>query len=282
MHGIVFWSANDTQNVSRLFTWENQFCSKEFLAVHFDSTVSTGYGVATLLYLAVNQPEQIETYDRCGTIMDYIVHCLSDFIEPYTVMTPQNAEAFGLYAEMKMLPKLCEKFIQTIKIQCPRRFLFSKVLPGLADHQCSIYRNETDKCIFMNIGTSAQLSFIETADSRIDLLAKYPSHISVRPFFEERKFLITAASLNGGNVLADFANMFVQVSGLDKNEVFTKLNELYDDVNLVVDPRLNSERHLDVTGSILAVIGIIQRFYILREAYINFEISFIWLILMTV
>ena len=254
MHGIVFWSANDTQNVSSLFTWENQVCSKEFLSRHFDSTVSTGYGVATLFYLAVNKPEQIEAYDRCGTIMDYIVCCLSSSVEQYTVMTPQNAEAFGLFAEMKAVPKVGERFLQTIKIKYPGCFLFSKVLPGLADHQCSIYRNKTDKCIFMNIGTSAQLSYVETADNRVDLVAKYPSHISVRPFFEERKFLITAASLNGGNVLADFVNMFVQVSGLDESQVFTKLNELYEDTDLVVDPRLNSERHQEVAGSILAVV----------------------------
>ena len=35
--------------------------------------LSSGYGCATLFWLAKNKPEILTQYDRCGTIMDFIV-----------------------------------------------------------------------------------------------------------------------------------------------------------------------------------------------------------------
>uniref|UniRef100_A0A1I7SUH2 FGGY_N domain-containing protein n=1 Tax=Bursaphelenchus xylophilus TaxID=6326 RepID=A0A1I7SUH2_BURXY len=91
MHGILFWDSTadvwdgkDKESTSNLITWMDQRCDESFLhslplweneTGAKESNVSTGYGLATLIWLhkhgLINK-----RWDRCGTIMDFVVFSL--------------------------------------------------------------------------------------------------------------------------------------------------------------------------------------------------------------
>jgi sugar (pentulose or hexulose) kinase len=86
MHGVVRWhSSNAIECVSNLITWRDQRCDDALLSElnnavdqhKCNGRVSSGYGSATLAWLAkYGQDTDLDQYDRCSTIQDYIVHCL--------------------------------------------------------------------------------------------------------------------------------------------------------------------------------------------------------------
>ena len=122
MHGVILWkpksakierrhSSNNlislmrdtVEKYSNLITWEDQRCNKHFLQTlpesRCHSNVATGYGSASLLWLAVNK--KLENYTMCGTIMDFLVWLLtqSDRVQ----MTVHNAKSWGYFDEKAMI-----------------------------------------------------------------------------------------------------------------------------------------------------------------------------------
>eukprot|EP00750_Incisomonas_marina_P024966 INCI5250.2.p1 GENE.INCI5250.2~~INCI5250.2.p1 ORF type:complete len:290 (-),score=37.61 INCI5250.2:93-962(-) len=77
MHGCVTWDASG--NCSELVTWEDQRCDPAFLDEVLDKTghrIHSGYGCATLAWLARNDAEKLSRAVACGTIMDFVVTSL--------------------------------------------------------------------------------------------------------------------------------------------------------------------------------------------------------------
>ena len=130
MHGILFWSNKHSQNsvfplpelsennVSPLYTWQDQRCSPEFLKqlpkAESQQTTSTGFGIATSFWLLQRNPEVFEKqgffcnfliflystadffrFESAGTIHDFVVALLCDLDQP--VMSPQNAASWGYF-----------------------------------------------------------------------------------------------------------------------------------------------------------------------------------------
>ena len=123
MHGVILWKPkigekignsshgdslislmrNTVEKHSNLVTWEDQRCDQNFLKTlpksgcHRD--VATGYGSASLLWLAAHQ--KLEDYTMCGTIMDFLVWLMtqSDRVE----MTVHNAKSWGYFDEKNMI-----------------------------------------------------------------------------------------------------------------------------------------------------------------------------------
>ena len=115
MHGCILWNSEELfafeglslkdrfkqagMFVSRLVTWQDGRCSREFLSslpkANPKYPLATGFGCATLFWLQRHTPEVLERYDCAGTIMDFVVACLSNSEKVY--MSSHNACSWGYY-----------------------------------------------------------------------------------------------------------------------------------------------------------------------------------------
>ena len=88
---------------SPVYTWQDARCSADFLSSlpvpESHLRLSSGYGCATLFWLVKNKPEILEKYDRCGTIMDFIVALFtnSDIVKT----SDQLAASWGYFNTVK-------------------------------------------------------------------------------------------------------------------------------------------------------------------------------------
>ncbi|KAI8749293.1 sedoheptulokinase [Biomphalaria glabrata] len=111
MHGVMFWGKGsedissldhvDNSVTSNLFTWQDQRCTDQFLETlpKIDQSLSTGFGCATMFWLARNRPGFFKDgqYTCCGSIMDYLVAILCGLDHPVT--SDQLAASFGYFDE---------------------------------------------------------------------------------------------------------------------------------------------------------------------------------------
>lgn len=109
MHGVVLWNdetlytAQGSLNfpaISDHYDWTDGRCSKEFLAslpppqCHTD-IISTGYGVATIFWLAKHEPAYLGQFNRASTIMDFFSVILCKLKNP--CISLQNANNWGYF-----------------------------------------------------------------------------------------------------------------------------------------------------------------------------------------
>ena len=118
MHGLVLWKkadirkadesygyglANQFSKISHLYTWQDGRCSSDFLSSlpppRSHLRMATGFGCATIFWLARHQPELLEIYDCAGTVQDFLVTALCGLDKP--VMSAQNAASWGYFDTMK-------------------------------------------------------------------------------------------------------------------------------------------------------------------------------------
>lgn len=252
--------------MSALYTWQDTRCKKDLLdsIPKPDSHLRcySGYGCATLLWMARNKPEKFVHYNKACTIQDFIVAMLCNLETP--VMTTQNAASWGYFNT-----ETHEWNHDLLKgIDFPIHFLPDVIKSGgvagnlhgtwygipqgtpvgaaLGDLQCSFLatlENPTDAVI--NISTSAQLGFV------VDQIGEISETIEYLPYFDG-KYLAVAASLNGGNSLATFVKMLQQWVmemgfAVPQSKVFEKLIALGKEdgsvSSLKINPLLLGERH---------------------------------------
>ena len=114
MHGVLLWKRASNVTVdnmclisiydtlvthsSNLITWQDQRCDSSFLNQLPPSPpfckISTGFGIATLAWLQ-KEFNNLDKYDMCGTIMDFIVWLLTE--TDYVSMTSHNANSWGYF-----------------------------------------------------------------------------------------------------------------------------------------------------------------------------------------
>jgi len=242
MHGVMFWkdgggwvrNAKDQlvvgQSISGLYTWQDGRCSPEFLnslpSPNSHLSLNTGYGCATTFWHLKNKPDFLQNFDRCGTVMDFIVCMMLDMSEPIT--TDQNAAAFGYFDcismqwnevilenalfPTEMLPKVVHSsenagFLPRDWFDIPAG---TPVSAAMGDLQCSVKSTledmETDAVI--NLSTSAQIAFVkpEGFQPEYSKPGDPRSPVEFFPYIEDR-YIAVAASLTGGNALAAFVKM---------------------------------------------------------------------------
>ncbi|XP_066911025.1 sedoheptulokinase-like [Clytia hemisphaerica] len=289
MHGIVSWKPKIMEIInhetltslmngcvkkhSNLITWEDQRCDEEFLKSFPKSRcgngVSTGYGLASLLWL--QEAGKLEDYTMCGTIMDFIVWLLTQTERVY--MTPHNAKSWGYFDEELMAweseifsGKIDPSLLPTVlPVQQPIGMAtvschgitknHTVVYGALGDMQCAVRscRPKGNEAV-LNIGTSAQLSIIVDKDSSMvhQTISQNHSELQIVPYDQEN-VIVTAASLNGGNVLHQLATSLVSwMTDLEcqnvpsSSEVLIKFNQLQTDAGtslLEISPTIFGERH---------------------------------------
>ncbi|XP_040005507.1 sedoheptulokinase isoform X2 [Xiphias gladius] len=277
MHGVLFWKAKSgcdwsnrdfftARDTSQLITWQDGRCSSDFLSSlpKPDShlSVATGLGCATIFW-----PEFLEDFTVAGTIQDYVVSMLCGL--DGCVMTPQNAASWGFFNTSSNQWNIDilkgAGFPLTLLPQCvPSGGLAGQtcsdwhgipagtpVGAALGDFQCSVYScmsSRTDAVL--NIGTSAQLTFVMPPDFKPPDSPQPASSISYFPYFDSL-YLAVAASLNGGNVLATFVKMLTawmkeldaepSDSCLYEKLIGCALNQETSDLR--VSPTILGERH---------------------------------------
>jgi len=242
MHGVVFWkqeegwsrNAKDQlivgTNVSSLYTWQDGRCETSFLnSLPYPKShlgLSTGYGCATIFWLQRNKPEFLEKFDRCGTVMDFVVAMMLDLEKPITSV--QNAAGFGFFDcislqwnleileearfPVEMLPGVIQSsesagFLPRDWFDIPAG---TPVSAAMGDLQCSVKSTLEDKDAdaVVNVSTSAQMAFVQQDGFQPEYCQSGEARTSIEffPYFEGR-YIAVAASLTGGNALAAFVRM---------------------------------------------------------------------------
>ncbi|KAK5645342.1 hypothetical protein RI129_006642 [Pyrocoelia pectoralis] len=298
MHGVMLWNSGDTkawerierngalvrydiveQEVSALYTWQDSRCDSVFMkslpVPQSHLPTYSGYGIATMFWMAKHKPEKLSRYNCAGTIQDFTVAMLCNLEKP--VMSEQNAASWG-YFNCK---EKCWNSTLLESAEFPVHFL-PKVLntgalvgnladdwhsipkgtpigAGLGDLPCSVLATiESIHDAVLNVSTSAQLAFVvenyEPTDGPPQL-----SPVEYFPYFSG-KYLAVAASLNGGNALAMFVKMLQQWTmelgfSVPQSQIWEKVLALsLDDgtiSNLQIHPTLLCERHQpDVSASV--------------------------------
>ncbi|XP_061460761.1 sedoheptulokinase isoform X2 [Rhineura floridana] len=235
MHGVVFWKMGrgckwtesghgwrfEPQEVSHLITWQDGRCSSHFLSSlpqpQSHLSVATGFGCATIYWYLKNSLKE----------SNFPVHFLPEVVQPGEL-------AGGTSCTWHRIPKGTE------------------VGAALGDFQCSVYSCMTG-CTdaVLNISTSAQLTVLMPPGFQPGDSPDPRSPVAYYPYFDN-SYLVVAASLNGGNVMATFVDMLVQWMaelGLEVPE-----SDLYPriigaalaqtDTGLTICPTVFGERHI--------------------------------------
>ncbi|XP_072044100.1 sedoheptulokinase-like [Amphiura filiformis] len=283
MHGCMLWKEKPWMKngrgeielieakYSRLYTWQDSRCTQEFLTSlpvpESHLRIATGHGCASMFWLQKHCPEYVESFDRAGTVMDFVVSALCDLDHP--VMSVQTAASWGYFDTRKnewnlerllsagfpthLLPEV--KYPGCIAGHLETSWLGlvpvrTQVSAAMGDLPCSVLpslENPTDAVI--NIGTSAQV-VTRAPKGFAPPTSKAASSVEYFPFFEGR-YLKVAAALNGGNAIAAFIDMLHEwMSALGchvtKDSMYDKAISAAMQVgktDLVINPTLLGERH---------------------------------------
>ena len=262
MHGIMFW--NDMEDTSNLITWQDRRCAQDFLREIRNYAVSddlhTGYGSATLAWLARNSPQFLDRYRYCGTIADYFVYVLCGLKE--SVISDHNAQSWGFFNEktrnwdykaMKTanisvgLPMIVESgnYVGFVENENFSILKGAKVFVPIGDLQASVYSVLGGKSgrVF-NYGTASQIVMTKESSD----LGVLPKSVR-RTLYTRNHNLITAASLNGGNSVQVVFKLFSSLSTDSKLDYETLMDMAYEKRNteLRICPVFFGERHATQT-----------------------------------
>ena len=224
---------------SPFYTWEDARCSPEFLAslpTPISGPISSGYGCATLFWLAAHDRPLLKECSTAGTIADFIVCLLTRplYAPPKVSMTVHNAVSWGyfdaetnrwersLFGAPKFPHRLLPRpivpvgsIVGEVKHSILGLRKGVKVLAAVGDFQASLLAavgppeaGLSSRSAFINVGTSAQLATL-LAKRDVPDLKTYPG-VTMFPF-SETHVAVVAASLNGGNVLNQLAKMFQEI-----------------------------------------------------------------------
>lgn len=256
------------ERMSALYTWQDTRCKPDFLESlpKPDSHLKcySGYGCATLLWMLKHKPDKLKTFNCSATVQDFIVAMLCDLQKP--VMSDQNAASWGYYNTedhswnteiltsiefpVNLLPNVVKSGEFAGKLSNSWYGIPEGIPVGaaLGDLQCSILATlENKEDAVLNISTSAQLGFVVNSISDLGCRT-----IETLPYFNNT-YLVVAASLNGGNVLATFVKMLQQWMlefgfPIPQSKVWDKLIALgsavkEDSCIMNINPLLLGERH---------------------------------------
>ncbi|GFR65729.1 sedoheptulokinase [Elysia marginata] len=190
-------------------------------------TLSTGYGCATLFWLAQHRQALIKDqgFTACGTIMDYLVCRFCSLDHPVT--SDHLAASFGYFnkettAWDEILRQREDFPYQLLPHIIPAGKVvgYTNNVPGLAneipvlvamgDTQCAmraVLSSPQDAVV--NISTSIQLGFAVSKTKKAKIAEMSPPCISFCPYFDDQE-LALFAGLNGGNVFHCFAESVAQ------------------------------------------------------------------------
>jgi sedoheptulokinase len=224
MHGVVLWN-DRLRETSRLVTWQDQRCLEgDFISrlrkITGDPTTQSGYGTATLAWLAAHEPTTLSRYTAAATIHDHVVMLLTGNPRPFT--DPSDAASFGCFNlrertwcnDLIRRANIPEQLLPEIRVageqvgslcaEFATRWGVPEEIPignALGDNQASLFGSLTDPAnqLALTIGTGAQLSVVvpHLPDTDVESGARY----EFRPYVGG-SYIAVVASLSGGRALA--------------------------------------------------------------------------------
>ncbi|XP_055861455.1 sedoheptulokinase-like isoform X2 [Biomphalaria glabrata] len=285
MHGVMFWGKGsedissldhvDNSVTSNLFTWQDQRCTGQILETlpKIDQSLSTGFGCATMFWLARNRPGFFKDgqYTCCGSIVDYLVAVLCGLDHPVT--SDQLAASFGYFDEtlchwssilqedkefpVHLLPTIVRSGEKVGQVNSSFQDWPTDVpvYVGMGDVQCAMYAAlSSPQHAVVNISTSIQLGFVIPEIDMPRVKQECPESIAFFPYFFGQK-LALFAGLNGGNVIQHLVESLIKWfqdlgihSDLSATTLLPRLQQLADleinrDTSLSISPILFGERH---------------------------------------
>ncbi|KAE9327899.1 hypothetical protein PF008_g16296 [Phytophthora fragariae] len=199
------------------------------------SPIASGYGLATFAYMMERQPGDIEGFDTCGTIQDFIAFVLCGHSAPSQncmdvtdafswggfdmntkTWNPRTVHALGLPAHMLPTVKAPGAIIgQSSDVAAVLGVPQGKpVYLAMGDHPCAVMttmaqtRSPADlnlsRTSVLSVGSASQLAMVLTEEDAAQLSGSCSLSFEVRPFLSENWFLGVAGSLSGGNIFAWF------------------------------------------------------------------------------
>ena len=260
MHGVVLWDRKGM--ASNLITWQDSRCDEGFLSklqsysTYNSCDLHSGYGNASLAWLAQNITKAFKDYDFSGTIADYFVYILCNLTE--SVISDHNAESWGFFDSysktwdqkailksgipIQIMPKIISagKIIGKVSNHTFRIVNTADVYVPIGDLQGSVYAILQGKPgrVF-NYGTASQLV------GTTDISTEHDLSNSVRTcLYTKSHKLLAAASLNGGNAVEVVIKFLNSISSTPLNyEDVMDLAMENKNTTLMVKPTFFGERH---------------------------------------
>lgn len=268
-HGVVLWN-RETKELSNLYTWRDGRClEKDFLKEikKIDSSLSPGFGVATLSWIVSHEAESLNRFDASGTIQDLCVDRMCGLTE--SIMDPTNAASWGCFdvssniwmmkecdalrVPKKFLPKIVPS--KTVAGKLLKRYASRWKLPedipvtvSIGDNQASLLSTLTHPSdeIALTLGTGGQISVVVSSDQINTPKIKH----EIRPFFNGQYLAVGAALLGGGAFrwfLESVSQILkeLEISPPERETLYAKLNALAlkgDSRELSFAPHFSGER----------------------------------------
>ncbi|MBQ9879367.1 MAG: hypothetical protein IJM45_02925 [Clostridia bacterium] len=239
MHGIVYVDKLG-EPVGPLYTWQDEragaiyrdgltYC--EYLAKTSGCPVSSGYGLATHFYNAVNGLVPREAVTFC-TIHDLLVMKLTGRRTP--LVHPSDAASFGFFDLEKLDfdadalrdcgidPAFLPEVSRGEEVAGEMRG--AKVYTAIGDNQASYLGSVgKDGGVLINVGTGSQVS------AACSYKKDVPEGIELRPFVDGG-CLAVGAALCGGRAYADLERFFravlKDIGGVDAGSVYAAMDAL--------------------------------------------------------
>uniref|UniRef100_A0A0N5A2Q7 FGGY_N domain-containing protein n=1 Tax=Parastrongyloides trichosuri TaxID=131310 RepID=A0A0N5A2Q7_PARTI len=279
MHGIMLWDSNisrDLEICSNLITWMDGRCDDNFIKNIYSGNyiVSKGFGFVSLLWLVKNNFNYVKSFNRCGTIMDFVCCYLSNDFNNVSV-TDQNAYSWGFFNRDKnefdkeILTKLfpvsffdniiklpsvtsSDKMIGVTRNSIKNIGLKEniKIMASLGDLQASLSVTKLNtSTAFIIIGTSGQISFILKDDDKVIEKLKNNKKI-MRNIFIQNYSAWTGALMNGGNSLSSvvklICNLYSQLvskkENINEDEMWDKLLNINPNIQEVLKNKLSVDQ----------------------------------------
>lgn len=283
MHGVLLWNSSDKET-SPLITWEDQRCNHgDFLAdlrrVTKDAAISSGFGCASLAWLARFEASRFARFENASTVHDYIVARMCNLARPVTDYT--DAAGWGFFdildhtweiakarkagIPVSILPEAVPpgSVAGLLGSEYSRRWGIPAGVPVVAaigDNQASLFctLENPESQLALTLGTGGQLSAItQVVDSSL-----FSGTFEYRPYLDG-SYAAVAASLCGGSAyawLAKAVETWIRDMGLEppaREDIFAALNELglqCLDSTLSINPHFLGERNNPgLSGSISGI-----------------------------
>jgi sedoheptulokinase len=285
MHGMLLWKRGEAQP-GNLVTWQDGRCLLDGFLDSLqsrtdDNQIKSGYGCATLAWLAELSPEFLSEQSQAATIHDYFVARICGLDKALT--DPSNAASWGFFdlvkqewdllkirksgIDEKWLPRVqpCGSRAGYLQRNFSSQWQIQEGVPvvvAIGDNQASLLATlqNPDQDVALTLGTGGQLS-VAVRDI-LPYLSDCSQTVEFRPFLND-SYIAVCASLCGGRAfqwLVDVVCSWYSELGLDlpdKNIIYKKLDAMAlncDGSPLDVCSSFLGERHnSSLKGSIRSV-----------------------------
>jgi len=280
MHSVSLVDDNG-RAVTPIYTWLDQRLNnqignngngRELFAAEYEEELNAGYGIGTVFSLIRNNDVPINAR-RLISVPDLVSEYLTKHSRetPLGVTTPSLAQSFGCFDGVNScfretghravgnldLPRIVPSgsVVGRYRGEIP-------VIAAEGDNQAGFTASVRDpeNSFFINIGTSAQISFKVGADDMLDESDK--NGIELRPLIGESR-LAVGATLGGGksfsvlsNLVREIALQFCDSDGSAILDALSSTERPNQSQSLVVDPRFFGSRvDPQSRGSITGISG---------------------------